>query len=159
MLVPLCAIARTTLYSFTGTQGEALRATRAMLYALPPMTPAELREASSPYRAMRLLPAAGMTVRPLRAPHYSISPAGMFGSELAPGELSFAHPGVMLDAPSFGTSTLRALPDVLRRGHSRGMWASPVAVVLGSETAENGAPLTDSPCQKFRHCVTETGDA
>ncbi len=135
MLVPFCAVGLTTLYSFTGRQGEALRAIRAMLDALPPMTPAELREASSPYRAMRHLGAAGMTARPLRAPHYSISPAGMFGSELAPGELSFAHLGalVMLEAPRFRAGILRALPDVLRRGHSRGMGASPVAVVLHAE--------------------------
>ncbi len=132
MLVPLCAMGRTQVYSFIGTYGEALRATRAMLDALPAMTLGEQREASSALRAHRILSAAGMTARPLRWPHYSTSFAGMFGNALAPGEVAFAHLGalVMLDAPSFATVILRALPGVLRVGHSRGMWTSPAAVVL-----------------------------
>lgn len=132
MLVPLCVMGRTTLCGAIGTYGEALRATRAMLDALPPMTLGEQREASSAHRVCRLLPAEGMTARPLRSPHYTTSPAGMFGNTFAPGEVSFAHLGalVMLDAPSFRTDVLWLLPFVLRRGHSRGMWTSPVAVVL-----------------------------
>jgi len=132
MLVPLCAMRHTTIYFFTGTYGEALRATRAMLDALPRMTLGEQREASSALRVCRLLPAEGMTARPLRSPHYTTSFAGMFGNTFAPGEVSFAHLGalVMLDAPSFRTDVLRLLPVALRRGHSRGMWTSPVAVVL-----------------------------
>lgn len=96
MLVPLCVTGRTTLYGAIGTYGEALRATRAMLDALPAMTSGEQREASSALRACRLLPAEGMAARPLRSPHYTTSPGGMFGNALAPGEVSFAHLGAVV---------------------------------------------------------------
>ena len=64
-----------------------------------PLTPAESLEASRIYSALGQLPPgeALLTRRPFRAPHHTISDAGMAGggSPPAPGEISLAHHGVL----------------------------------------------------------------
>lgn len=92
--------------------------------ALPPMTPEEAAEVDAVYQGTRLrLP--GDTSRPFRGPHYTVSPAGMFGSG-SPGELRLAVRGtlVLADAHLFRPPILRALAGVLRVG------ATPYALVL-----------------------------
>ena len=135
MLLPLCVMGRTTLYSFIGTCGEALRTTRAMLDAFPPMTLGEQREASSALRAYRILPAAGMTGRPLRSVHHTISPGGLFGNGASIGEVSLCHLGAMLmrEPLAFGLGIRKHLPTVLHEGRALGVLARPVAVVLHVE--------------------------
>jgi predicted ATPase with chaperone activity len=132
MMLRLCTIGRTRIHGFIGTEGKALRATRALLDALPPMTAAEKRAASSPLRVMRLLPATGLTERSMRSPNHSVSPAGIFSGAPFLGELALAHLGalVLLNAPFFYASILGTLPKVLLAGHIRGIPTSPVVLVL-----------------------------
>ncbi len=64
---------------------------------LPEMTPGEALECTRIHSAAGLLGSGGLVaVRPFRAPHHSISPAGLVGGALLrPGEASLAHNGVL----------------------------------------------------------------
>src|SRR5205823_6182384 len=74
---------------------------------LPPLTPSESLETTRIYSAMGRLGADEplMRQRPFRAPHHTISDAGMVGggSVPAPGEISMAHNGVLFldELPEF----------------------------------------------------------
>lgn len=64
---------------------------------LPEMTAAEALDCTRIHSAAGLLGGGGLVaVRPFRAPHHSISPAGLVGGALLrPGEASLAHNGVL----------------------------------------------------------------
>ncbi|MDQ6885951.1 MAG: YifB family Mg chelatase-like AAA ATPase [Gemmatimonadota bacterium] len=66
---------------------------------LPPLSEAEALEVTSVHSVAGLLPAATplLGTRPFRAPHHSISDAGLIGggSPPRPGEVSLAHHGVL----------------------------------------------------------------
>ena len=66
-------------------------------------------------------PAAGC--RPFRAPHHSVTAAGLVGggSPVVPGEASLAHGGVLFlgDVPEFGVSTLQQLRAPVESGYVR----------------------------------------
>jgi magnesium chelatase family protein len=81
---------------------------------LPPLSDAEREE------AMLVNSVAGQPVgeiargiRPFRAPHHSVSMAGMVGGgrPVLPGEISLAHAGVLFldELPEFATNVLQAL--------------------------------------------------
>lgn len=81
---------------------------------LPPLAPEEASE------AMVIHSVAGQPIdriargeRPFRAPHHSISSAGLVGGgrPVLPGEVSLAHEGVLFldEIPEFGRSVLQAL--------------------------------------------------
>lgn len=131
----LCKIGWTQVYVSNDTQGATVRATKAMLDALPPMTPAEVREALSSHRAMRIMAPWGMHKRSLRVLHHTVSFAAVYGNPLAPGELALAHLGalVLTNTPLFWPSILASLPATLHRGHVRGVDARPVYLVLHVE--------------------------
>ncbi len=106
---------------------------------LPPMTFAEALEVSRVHDAAGLLgPEALLSERPFRAPHHSVTVAGLVGDQtLRPGEVSLAHHGVLFldEAPEFGRATLEVLRQPLEDGtlvlsRARGTLQLPAAVSL-----------------------------
>ena len=96
-------------------------AARRLPSLLPPLDPVEavdaIRIASVCGRPLESL-AAG--VRPFRAPHHTISTAGLLGggSPVRPGEVSLAHRGVLFldELPEFRRDTLEALRQPIEDG-------------------------------------------
>jgi magnesium chelatase family protein len=94
--------------------GKTLLA-RSMPSILPTMTVDEALEVTKIYSIADLLPEDTPLIRhrPFRAPHHSISHAGLVGGGNwpRPGEISLAHRGVLFldELPEFGTRTLEGL--------------------------------------------------
>ena len=82
---------------------------------LPPLDQDESLETTRIYSAVGRLPAERplLLVRPFRAPHHTISEAGLVGggSVPAPGEISLAHHGVLFldELPEFQRKTLEVM--------------------------------------------------
>jgi magnesium chelatase family protein len=89
---------------------------------LPDLQPEESIETTRIYSALgRLKPGQPlMATRPFRAPHHTISDAGLVGggSTPAPGEISLAHNGVLFldELPEFNRRTLEVLRQPLEDG-------------------------------------------
>ncbi len=94
--------------------GKTLLA-RALPSILPPMTNDEALDVTKIYSVSGLLPSDTPMVRqrPFRAPHYTISNAGLVGGGHypKPGEISLSHRGVLFldELPEFGHSLLEVL--------------------------------------------------
>ena len=94
--------------------GKTLLA-RSLPSLLPPMTNEEALEVTKIYSVSGLLPPDTPLVRqrPFRAPHYTISHAGLVGGGHwpKPGEISLSHRGVLFldELPEFGRSLLEVL--------------------------------------------------
>jgi len=95
---------------------------RALPSILPPMTRRESLETTAVHSVGgRLPPGEGLLeVRPFRAPHHTITSAGLIGGgvPVQPGEISLAHNGVLFldELTEFRTSTLEALRQPLEEG-------------------------------------------
>ncbi|GAB6166249.1 YifB family Mg chelatase-like AAA ATPase [Thermostilla marina] len=82
---------------------------------LPPLTPSESIETTRIYSAVGRIGSDEplLTTRPFRAPHHTISDAGLVGggSTPMPGEISLAHNGVLFldELPEFNRRTLEVL--------------------------------------------------
>ena len=94
--------------------GKTLLA-RALPSILSRMTPQESLEVTKIYSIGGLLPADKpiMIQRPFRAPHYTISNAGLVGGGRLPrpGEITLSHRGVLFldELPEFGHPALESL--------------------------------------------------
>ncbi len=90
---------------------------------LPPLEREEALEVTKIHSLVSETPPNGLvSMRPFRAPHHSISEAGMVGGGAGvprPGEISLAHRGVLFldELPEYRRSTLEALRQPLEEGH------------------------------------------
>ncbi|WP_437601938.1 YifB family Mg chelatase-like AAA ATPase [Sorangium sp. So ce590] len=95
---------------------------RRMPGIFPPLSLEEALEVTSIYSVAGLLmPEAGLVGhRPFRAPHHTVSAAGLVGGgePVRPGEVSLAHHGVLLldELPEFRSSVLETLRQPLDEG-------------------------------------------
>jgi magnesium chelatase family protein len=140
--------------------GKTLLA-RCLPSILPPLTLDEALEVTQVYSVCGLLTPEEplIRLRPFRAPHHTISHAGLVGGGSAPrpGELSLAHRGVLFldELPEFGQYTLETLRQPLESGvvtiaRAAGVVTFPARVTLAA--AMNPCPcgfLGDSvrPCR------------
>lgn len=101
--------------------GKSMLAKR-MPSILPDMTKEEALEVTQIHSIMGLLPPDAPLVRqrPFRAPHHTISPAGLTGggSTPRPGEISIAHKGVLFldELPEFRKEVLEVMRQPLEDG-------------------------------------------
>src|SRR5437868_6988198 len=130
--------------------GKTLLA-RAMPGILPPLTPEETLEVTRIYSVAGVL-APGTPVvrqRPFRAPHHTVSYAGLVGggSSPRPGEISLAHRGVLFldEIPEFHPRVL----EVLRQPIEDGV----VTIARARETLTFPAKLTLIAARKPCPCV------
>jgi magnesium chelatase family protein len=102
--------------------GKTMLAKR-MPTILPVLSAEESVETTRIYSAVGRLPAGQplLARRPFRAPHHTISNAGLVGggSTPTPGEISLAHNGVLFldELPEFNRTTLEVLRQPLEDGH------------------------------------------
>ena len=131
---------------------------------LPPMTFEEAIESTRIHSVAGLLPPAQplLQARPFRAPHHSISDAGLIGGGTVPrpGEVSLAHNGVLFldELPEYRRNVLEGLRQPLEEGtiaitRIAGALSFPARVMLL-------AAMNPCPCgflgDRVRPCVCHT---
>lgn len=113
--------AHNLLFSGPPGAGKTLLA-RTLPSILPPMTETEMLEVTKIYSVAGIAPVGRglVTTRPFRAPHHSASTISVVGGgdNPKPGEVSFAHRGVLFldEAPEFPRALLESLRQPLEDG-------------------------------------------
>lgn len=97
------------------------RLARGLGALLPPLGGEQALAVTRIHSARGTLPGAGLVRRrPFRAPHHTVTRAGLVGggADLAPGEVTLAHHGVLFldELPEFGRGVLDALREPLEEG-------------------------------------------
>ena len=133
--------------------GKTMLATR-MPTILPKLERAESIEITRLHSAAGLLNSGDglIRIRPFRAPHHSISNAGLLGNaRLEPGEVSLAHRGVLFldEVPEFRRSALELLRGPLESRHVRLSRARGTTVYPASFSLI--AAANPCPCGFFGH--------
>jgi len=133
---------------------------------LPPLAFTEALSASRIHHAAGLLrdDRGLLTRRPFRAPHHSVTVAGMVGDRtLRPGEISLAHNGVLFldEAPEFSRSVLEVLRQPLEDGRvqitrAAGTITYPAALTL--VLACNPCPCGNRSLPGACHCTDSAID-
>jgi magnesium chelatase family protein len=128
---------------------------RRMAAILPDLTEAEALTVTTIHSVAGLLPegAGLMTARPFRAPHHTVSAAGLVGggSVPHPGEVTLAHDGVLFldELPEFRRDALEALRQPLEDG------SVTVTRAMSSVSFPSGFTLVASmnpcPCGNLGH--------
>jgi magnesium chelatase family protein len=125
---------------------------------LPPLTFEEALEVSRVHGAAGLLPEGFHLVgeRPFRAPHASVTPAGLIGDRsLRPGEASLAHHGVLFldEAPEFRRASIEVLRSPLEdrviqltRAEGTVLYPAAFTMVLAANPCPCGLRGTTRPC-------------
>ncbi|WP_073155978.1 YifB family Mg chelatase-like AAA ATPase [Seinonella peptonophila] len=112
-----------------------------MASILPEMNRAEALEVTKIYSVAGLTKNRGrlITKRPFRSPHHSVSPVGLVGggSIPKPGEISFAHRGVLFldEMPEFSKTALEVIRQPLEDGEvtisrARATYTYPASILL-----------------------------
>lgn len=124
---------------------------------LPPLSFEEGLEVTRVHSAANLVGAQLLTRRPFRAPHHTVSVAGMSGdARLRPGEISLAHHGVLFldEAPEFNRAVLEGLRQPLEDGlvrltRARGSVTYParLTLVLAANPCPCGYAGADTGCR------------
>jgi len=102
--------------------GKSMLAKR-LATILPPMTETEAIETTKIHSVAGLVDSKNsfLATRPFRAPHHTISDAGLLGgtSNPTPGEVSLAHNGILFldELPEFKRSTLEVMRQPLEDGY------------------------------------------
>jgi magnesium chelatase family protein len=137
---------------------------RALPGVLPPLAPEEALEVTRIYSAAGRLKGASddgglVAVRPVRAPHHTISSAAFVGGgpQPRPGEISLSHHGVLFldELPEFPRAVLETLRQPLEEGsvtiaraHATATFPARFMFVAALNPTPKGAMPTDQASQR-----------
>jgi magnesium chelatase family protein len=138
--------------------GKSLAARR-LPSILPPLSPEEVLEVTKIAGICGVGPSR-VGDRPFRAPHHTVSPAGLVGGGVPtrPGEITLAHRGVLFldELCEFGRATLEALREPLETGEvtiSRASGSQTLPASFTLIAASNPCPCGRGPSDPECRCT------